>query len=112
MKNQLRGWFTAVIVALVAANTVAPVVLGLPKDDPSIDDDPIIDDDPDDILPTPPGDPDRDCTGATKTFTLMLTALLKTFICDAGVEHLSGCPRNYRTIAEQIIDDDLAVPLE
>ena len=40
MKNQLRGWLTAVIVALVAANTVAPVVLGLPKDDPIIDDDP------------------------------------------------------------------------
>jgi len=45
-------------------------------------------------------------------YCVTLTALLKTFISDAGVEHLSGCPRNYRTIAEQIIDDDLAVPLE
>jgi hypothetical protein len=45
-------------------------------------------------------------------YCVTLTALLKTFISDAGVEHLSGCPRNYRTIAEQTIDDDLAVPLE
>ena len=45
-------------------------------------------------------------------YCITLTALLKPFISDVDVEHLSGCPRNYRTIAKQVVDDDLAVSLE
>ena len=72
MKTHMQMWLTALVASLVVSNAVASVALALPQDW-----DQLIDNTIDDIDPEtpPPGDPDRDCTGATRTFTLDDTAL-------------------------------------